>query len=93
MKVLPPSIDDTVWCTDHHAVVHHFQSTAAAHKELPALLRGEAFQPESGVGSDARTNEAGKHKVPRAIAVGLGFSEEEVDDMRKVEGAEQVPWL
>jgi hypothetical protein len=75
------------------SVVHHFQSTAAARKELPALLRGEAFHPESDVGSDARSSHTGERKIPRAIAVGLGFSKDEVDEMRKVEGADQVAWL
>jgi len=72
------------------AVVHHFQSISAARKELPPLLRGEAFTPESDVGTDAQSD---KPKIPRAIMVGAGFSESELDDMRKIEGAQGVPWL
>lgn len=71
-------------------VVHHFQSISAARKELPPLLRGEAFTPESDVGTDAKSD---KPRIPRAIMVGAGFSESELDDMRKIEGAMSVPWL
>ncbi|KAK5113050.1 hypothetical protein LTR62_003629 [Meristemomyces frigidus] len=69
----------------------------AVHRELPLLLKGEAFKPKSDIGADnekahnAHTTEG--PRKPRAIMVGAGFSSEELDDMRKVEGADQVPWL
>ncbi|KAK4952443.1 hypothetical protein LTR10_009249 [Elasticomyces elasticus] len=71
-------------------VVHHFQSTAAAHKELPPLLRGEAFTPQSDVGTDATSD---KPRIPRAVMVGAGFSRSELAEMQEIEGAQNVPWL
>jgi hypothetical protein len=79
-----------VFTAERSTVVHHFQSTESARKELPPLLRGEAFTPESDVGTDAKSD---KPRIPRAIMVGAGFSESELDDMRKIEGARNVPWL
>ncbi|KAK3630921.1 hypothetical protein LTR56_017194 [Elasticomyces elasticus] len=73
-----------------YEVVHHFQSTTAAHKELPPLLRGEAFTPQSDVGTDATSD---KPRIPRAIMVGAGFSRSELAEMQKIEGAQNVPWL
>ncbi|KAK3659464.1 hypothetical protein LTR56_001354 [Elasticomyces elasticus] len=63
-------------------VVHHFQSTAAAHKELPPLLQGEAFTPQSDVGTDATSD---KPRIPRAIMVGAGFSRSELAEMQEIE--------
>lgn len=70
-------------------VIHHFSSTASVHRELPALLKGTKVAPESDVGSNSESGAA----VPRAVVVGAGFSEAELDDMRKIEGGNQVPWL
>ncbi|KAK3066207.1 hypothetical protein LTR53_017539 [Teratosphaeriaceae sp. CCFEE 6253] len=75
-----------------YEVVHHFPSTAAARKELPPLLRGEPFTPESDVGADAHQSDS-RPRIPRAIMVGAGFSEAELDDMRAIEGGMSVPWL
>ncbi|KAK0875995.1 hypothetical protein LTR87_010148 [Friedmanniomyces endolithicus] len=72
-----------------YEVVHHFPSTSAAHAELLPLLRGEPFTPHSSVGTDSHTD---KPRIPRAIMVGAGFSESELDEMRKIEGAESIPW-
>ncbi|EMC94947.1 hypothetical protein BAUCODRAFT_25094 [Baudoinia panamericana UAMH 10762] len=73
-----------------YKVVHHFQSTGAVHKELPLLMSGKPFTPESDVGYES---DAEKRRIPRAVMVGAGFSEAELEDMRKVEGAEKLPWL
>lgn len=32
-------------------------------------------------------------KIPKAIVVGAGFSESELDEMRTIEGAQNLPWL
>lgn len=31
--------------------------------------------------------------MPKAVVVGAGFSESELDDMRAIEGAQSLPWL
>jgi len=53
-------------------------------------MRGEKVKPDSGVGSNADSAET---KIPQAMFVGAGFSESELDDMRKIEGAHDLPWL
>ncbi|KAK5124282.1 hypothetical protein LTR85_001985 [Meristemomyces frigidus] len=73
-----------------YEIVHHFESTDAVHKELPMLLRGEKIKPSSGGGSNAESDET---KIPKAVVVGAGFSESELDEMRKIEGAQSLPWL
>ena len=72
------------------SVVHHFPSADAARKELPPLFRGENVKPSSGVGSNVDSEDC---KVPRAVVVGAGFSRDELDEMRTIEGADSVPWL
>ncbi|KAK5009946.1 hypothetical protein LTR39_004824 [Cryomyces antarcticus] len=72
-------------------VVHVCHDTSSARREIPALLAGESIQPSSGLGSNA--NSDSKHRAPRAIIVGKGFSEDEVETMRGYEGADKVPWL
>ncbi|RMX89504.1 hypothetical protein D0869_00824 [Hortaea werneckii] len=71
-------------------VVHHFQSTAEVHKQLPALLKGEPIKPASGVGTNADNPST---QIPLAMVVGKGFSESELEEMRKLEGADTLPWL
>ncbi|KAH9840476.1 allantoate permease [Teratosphaeria destructans] len=71
-------------------IVHHFDSVASARQELPSLLRGEAVKPQSGVGSNFH---ASQPCIPKAIVVGAGFSEDEVGELRKIEGANTLPWL
>ncbi|RMY34686.1 hypothetical protein D0865_14116 [Hortaea werneckii] len=71
-------------------VVHHFQSTAEVHKQLPALLKGEPIQPASGVGTNVDTPST---QIPLAMVVGRGFSESELEEMRTLQGADTLPWL
>ncbi|RMY35499.1 hypothetical protein D0866_04556 [Hortaea werneckii] len=73
-----------------YEIVHHFQSTAEVHKQLPALLKGEPIKPASGVGSNADTLST---QIPSAMVVGRGFCESELEDMRKLQGADTLPWL
>lgn len=71
-------------------VVHAIHSTQTGKRELPALLRGDKFSPESDLGSNAKS---GRQQVPKAIIVGAGFSREELEEMRSTEGGKSVPWL
>lgn len=49
--------------------------------------------PSSNLGSNA-TREETERRVPQAIIVGKGFSDEEVQQMQALEGlAGKVPWL
>lgn len=70
--------------------MHVCHSLDAGLREIPALLRGEAITPESELGSNANSD---KPTIPKAIVVGKGFSEDEMDELRKIEGADKVAWL
>jgi len=59
-------------------------------EELPTLLHGESLKPRSNLGTNAQ---ASKTVAPKAIVVGAGFSRAELDDMRKCEGGDSIPWL
>ncbi|KAK4550391.1 hypothetical protein LTR36_003358 [Oleoguttula mirabilis] len=74
-----------------YEIVHHFQDTAAVHKDLPPLLRGERATPSSNAGSNSNADQP--TKIPKAVVVGAGFSEAELDEMRTTEGAQSLPWL
>ncbi|KAK3675845.1 hypothetical protein LTR78_004486 [Recurvomyces mirabilis] len=80
-----------------YEIVHHFQSLEAVQKELTHLLRGESFTPTSDLGADdneaKNAHTAGPPRKPRAVMLGAGFNQEELDEMLKVEGADQVSWL
>lgn len=71
-------------------VVHVCHSLEAGLREIPALMRGEEIKPESEMGSNATP---GQHAFPKAVVVGKGFSDEEVEKLRTGEGAQSIPWL
>jgi len=58
--------------------------------ELPHLLKGQNIKPSSGLGSNANASQA---EAPRAIIVGAGFSRQELDEMRMLEGCKSIPFL
>lgn len=58
--------------------------------EIVPLLMGQSLQPCSGQGSNARSKEA---KIPKAIFVGGGFAEYELQQMRLNEVIRSVPML
>ncbi|KAM0712521.1 hypothetical protein Q7P37_011618 [Cladosporium fusiforme] len=71
-------------------VVHVFHTPLAVQTELPPLLLGKNIKPSSNLGSNATSNQA---EAPKAIIVGAGFSRQELDVMRMLEGCETLPWL
>jgi hypothetical protein len=71
-------------------VAHVFHSPLAVQNELPFLLKGQDVKPSSGLGSNVNTT---KPVAPKAIIVGAGFSRQELDEMRLLEGCKDVPWL
>lgn len=70
-----------------YEIVHVIHTVEAGLRELPVLLRGDRVeQPETQI--------ACKHVRPQAIVVGKGYSDEEVEQLRRgVEGSGKVPWL
>lgn len=44
-------------------------------------------------GSNAKISSNHESKVPKAVVVGGGFTESEIEDMRCAEGALKIPWL
>ena len=71
-------------------MAHVFHSPLAVQNELPFLLQGQDIKPSSGLGSNASTSKA---VAPRAIIVGAWFSRHELDEMRLLEGSNDIPWL
>jgi len=69
-----------------YEIVHVIHSVSAGLRELPILLRG-------GQVTDPDTDIACKHITPQAIVVGKGYDDDEVAELRKVEGAGKLPWL
>lgn len=63
----------------------------AAKSEIPAVLRGEAVTPVSGLGSNL-DKKATDRRRPVAIIVGGAFSAEEFEEVR-MEGVRSVPWV
>lgn len=57
---------------------------------MPLLLRGENVKPSSGLGTNAGASQS---VAPKAVIVGAGFSKEELDEMRQMQGCEDLPWL
>lgn len=58
--------------------------------ELVPLLKGERLEPCSGKGTNTKTSDP---KIPKAIFVGGGFSDTELQEMRAVEILRTVPWM
>lgn len=48
------------------------------------------IKPSSNLGTNAS---ADKTIAPKAIIVGAGFSRSELDQMLKLDGAKEIPWL
>ena len=71
-------------------MAHVFHTPLAVQNELPFLLKGQDIKPSSGLGSNANTS---KTVAPKAVIVGAGFSRQELDEMRLLEGSKDVPWL
>lgn len=57
---------------------------------MPLLLRGEHIKPSSGLGTNANATQS---VAPKAVIVGAGFSKEELDEMRQMQGCKNLPWL
>ena len=70
-------------------MIHHFSSTQRVHHEPPSLLQCRSIKPEAAVGCHSLPQSA----TPRAIIVGAGSAEAELDDVRTIEGGGKVPWL
>lgn len=69
---------------------HVFHTPVAVQQELPFLLKGQDIKPSSNLGSNASGNNI---VAPKAIIVGAGFSRQELDEMRLLEGCKDLPWL
>ena len=69
-----------------------FHSTSSATTELSSLLSGDTTsKPSSGLGSNVTASE---DVAPKAIVAGAGFSQDEVETMRReVPGAEKLAWF
>ncbi|KAK3707955.1 hypothetical protein LTR37_011807 [Vermiconidia calcicola] len=64
-----------------YEVIYHFPSVSEFGTNFPPLIRGEAVVPPSGVGTNA-TSSTGK--IPKALFVGGGFTEEELQSILAV---------
>lgn len=75
------------------SVVHVCHSVESARAEIPALLRGEAIDAASGLGSNAaNARSPDQRRRPVAVIVGGGYTDEEFEMVRD-EDVQGVPWL
>ncbi|KAK4957754.1 hypothetical protein LTR28_005679 [Elasticomyces elasticus] len=69
-----------------YEVTYVLHTAAAAVTELPSILSAKPFNSSSGLGTQRQT-------APKAIIVGRGYGQEEIDAMRAVDGAHSAAWL
>jgi hypothetical protein len=72
------------------AVVHHFQSTPECISNFPSVMEGKPTKPQSGVGTNVN---AASPQIPKAMFVGGGFSEDELQEMLQIAEGKAIPWL
>lgn len=53
-------------------------------------MQGKPTQPQSGVGTNVN---AASPQIPKAMFVGGGFSEDELQEMLQISEGKSVPWL
>jgi len=58
--------------------------------EFAPLLKGEILIPVSGLGSNMNSSDP---KIPKAIFIGGGFSQSEIEEMYEKPIMKTVPWL
>ncbi|PVH70456.1 hypothetical protein DL98DRAFT_661158 [Cadophora sp. DSE1049] len=89
-------------------VIHLIESVRTAQAELPLLLspspspspspstttspQSKTITPASQKGSNTHRPPT-QQRRPLAVIVGGGFTPEEFEELRKLEGSESVPWL
>ena len=73
-------------------VVTVFHSTSSATTELSSLLSGDTTTKSSSrLGSNTAASEA---VAPKAVVAGAGFSQDEVETMRReISGGEKLAWF
>jgi len=73
------------------SAIHFCESIDAARKEIPLVLQGKVFTPESAIGSNATRGQY--PRKPDALFVGAGFSDEDYASLRSDIGdAHGLPW-
>ncbi|KAG4424620.1 hypothetical protein IFR04_002330, partial [Cadophora malorum] len=81
-------------------VIHLIESLSTAKSELSLLLSPSSspsippqpITPASKKGSNTQRPPSHQRR-PLAVIVGGGFTPEEFEELREIEGAESVPWL
>ncbi|KAH9208056.1 hypothetical protein DL95DRAFT_481498 [Leptodontidium sp. 2 PMI_412] len=77
-------------------VIRLIESVSTARHELPLLLsnspKSSIITPASTKGSNTIRSTSQQQK-PVAVIFGGGFTPDEFEELRKLEGGEKVPWL
>ena len=71
-------------------MVHVINNAPVGVSEFVHLLKCEITLPQSGLGSNFNNPDP---RNPKAIFIGGGFSQSEIDEMISVESLLTVPWL
>jgi len=71
-------------------VVHVIDSAPNGMAEFPPLIKGQITIPVSLLGSNVNNLEP---KKPKAVFIGGGFSEYEIEMMYSIKAVQKVPWL
>lgn len=75
---------------DFSAVVHVINNSPNGVAELIPLVEGQITIPQSGLGSNFNNPDP---RIPKAIFIGGGFSQYEIDMMYHHKSLQTVPWL
>ncbi|EPQ58797.1 hypothetical protein GLOTRDRAFT_119219 [Gloeophyllum trabeum ATCC 11539] len=85
-----------------YEIAHFCFSAEAFADEFPKVIKGESYAVSSGVGTNVgsevwkrrlmKTGAASLRK-PKASVVGGGMTDEEFEQMKSVEGADQIKWV
>lgn len=71
-------------------MVHVINNAPVGKSEFVPLIKGEILIPVSGLGSNMNNPNP---RIPKAIFIGGGFSQSEIDEMYSVKSLQTVPWL
>lgn len=89
-KIHPHALSFTRLMAPDYEIIFRFQSAEEFHSSISSLMNGTPVNPLSGIGSNHNNPNP---KIPAAIFVGGGFSDDELSGMMSVPEAKLLPWL
>ncbi|KAK5174291.1 uncharacterized protein LTR77_001371 [Saxophila tyrrhenica] len=89
-KIIPHAHAFSKLMLPEYEIIFRFQSAPEFHSSFPFLMKGTPVNPESQIGTNTDNPNP---KIPAAIFVGGGFSDDELESMRAVPEAKMLPWV